>query len=487
MAILTPYKVNSYRRICDICGRPRQIEDIRFSENVAICKLHPEFRTAQQLNKINARVRAPRLLPVPQPKPFAPVDTWTAEEAQVFNFVTATAPFETVNVTSNAGTITGAQSIQAAGWAAIYLAALIEENKRPAAWIARARTAAATCGDYLISIQFSYSDLTFGGSVHQGNAYLAQDNAVACAAFCRLYQTLGTAKYLAAARRVGDFLVNLQATNLWTAPSVSPRYLGALPEQYNFGAGEFSTLYHSRDVLGLWSLSLLKGLTGDVTVGCTTTDSGVFSSPPAKLLSQAIADIRSFWATGVAGVTGLSATTPFNRYNTAGGWENSGLFGTVLDSNQWPLALFALAEVDGVSDQVAVLWDYLMSYTTSATLGGGDYDPKLAMATGVDTSTKTNSTTFYDWAASGLMARIESSRDRASLKRAKDAIGVPRARFAEATPRSGDYLYLGPLGRSRLDFLPYTSTTQRLQSVIRASQAGLLYRQQPQGFLGRGH
>lgn len=481
MAILQPYKVNSYRRLCDICGRPRQIEDIRFSDNVAICSIHPQFRTAQQLNRINARERPIRILPVPQPKPFAPVDTWTAEEAQVFKFITATAPFETVDVTTNAGAITGAKSIQAAGWAAIYLAALIEENTRPAAWLTLARTVAAACGDYLISIQVAYTNLTFGGSVHQGNTYLTQDNAVACAAFCRLYQSLGTAKYLAAARRVGDFLVNVQATHLWTAPIVPPPYLGALPELFDFGASDFSTLRLSRDVLGLWALSLLKGLVGDVVAGCTSTDGGVFSAAPAKLLSQSIADMRSFWTTGVGGVTGLSATTPFDRYDTVAGWA-----GTTLRSDQWPLALFALAEVDGVSAQVATLWDYLMSYGSNTALTG-TYDPKLAMALTVTTATKVNASDLYDWAASGLMARIQSSRDRASLKRAKDAVGVPRARFADATSGSGDYLYLGPLGRSTLTFLPYSGATGRVQHVTRAAQVGLLYRQQPQGFTGRGH
>lgn len=479
--ILYPYKVGSYRRLCDICGRPRQIEDIRFQDNVAICSLHPQFRTAQQLDRINSRVRPPRMLPVPHPKPLSPIDTWTADESQVFSFVCRTAPFETVDVTANSGAIAGGKSGQAAGWAAVYLAALIAENKRPAGWITQARAAAATCGDYLISIQFAYSDLTFGGAIHRGNEYRASDNAIACAAFCRLYQTLGAVKYLDAAKRCADFLVNLQATNLWTAPASPPPYLGGLPELFNKGAGEFSTSYFARDLLGLWALTLTKGIAGDITAGCTTTDSGVFSAPPAKLLSQSIAGIRSFWTAGVGGVTGLSTTTPFNNYSTIVGWN-----GTTLTSDDWPVALFALTEVDGVSAQVGALWDYLMAFTADPALTG-DYDPKLAMATTVSTTTKHNTTTFYDWAASGLMARIETARGRASLKRTKDTLAVPRPRFDENTPRSGDYLYLGPLGRSTLKLLPYTATGQRQQSVTRASQVGLLYRQQPSGFTGQGH
>lgn len=486
MSILRSYKVNSYRRICDICGRPRQIEDIRFADGVAICTIHPEFRTAQQLNRINARARPTRVLPVPNPKPLSPVDTWTVEEAQIFNFVCATSPFETVDVTSNAGAITGGRSYQAAGWAIVYLAALIEENKRPANWYALALKVAVAAGDYLVSQQEPAANDAFVGALKStttNQPYFTIDTSVACAALCRLYQITGAARYLAAAKSAAGALINFQATQLWTAPGVAPTYIGALPSGFNRSAGEFFVDYKARDLLGLWALSLLQGIVGDIVVGSTTTGFGVFSAPPAKLLSTAISDMRGFWASGVSGVTGLSAVTPFSTYTQASGWS-----GTVLTSDDWPVAIFALAETDGVTTQVSDLWDYLVSFGSSTSFSG-TYDPTLTVATSVDTGTKKNASGFYDWAAAGLMAKTTATRSRTSIKAAKDATSVPRARFSENTPRSGDTLYLGPLGLSTLRYEPITSSPplSRKRSVARASQVGLLYRQLPQGFTGRGH
>lgn len=478
MAILSPYKVGSYRRLCDICGRPRQIEDIRFSDNVAICSIHPQYRTAQQLNRINALVRPPRILPVPQPKPFAPVDTWTAEEGQIFNFVTATAPYDVVDVTTNAGAIVGGRSYQSYGWAIVYLTGLLAENKRPAAWLTAARTKAIALGVEVMTFQnaVTTNSSVSGGfrrnalNVSDPNAYYSADNALLCAALCRLYTATGDPRFLGGARGAAHFLVNLQATNLWIVGGRP--YVGALPEKRQ--GTSITADYYPTGLLGLWAFSLLQGLLGDVTIGQATTALGSFSAAPAKLISEAIAGIRLFWdaVTSIAG-----------EYYSAGAWVN-----TSPPSNEWATALFALAEVDGISTQVATFWDYLMTYASAASIAG-TYDPSLALATAFDTTTLKNDSGFYDWGAAGLMAKICTSRNRAAIRRAKDVLAEPRARYDEPhRPRGSETLFLGPLGYSTLAFAPVTSgTTTRQQSAVRASKTGLLYRQLPQGFIGRGH
>lgn len=479
MAILSPYKVGSYRRLCDICGRPRQIEDIRFADNVAICSIHPQYRTAQQLNRINALVRPPRILPVPQPKPFAPVDTWTAEEGQIFNFVTATAPYDVVDVTTNAGAIVGGRSYQSYGWAIVYLTALLAENKRPAAWLTAARTKAIALGVEVMTFQNAVTtNSSVSGGFRRNNlnisdpsAYFAADNALLCAALCRLYTVTGNPTFLGGARGAGHFLVNLQATNLWVAGG-GGAYIGALPEKRQ--GSSISNDYYPSGLLGLWAFTLLQGALGDVTIGATTNAGGSFSSPPGKLISEAIAGLRLFWD---------PVTTITGEYYSGGAWIN-----TSPPSNEWATALFALSEVDGVSAQVATLWDYLMTYTSAASVAG-TYDPTLALSTTFDTTTLKNDSGFYDWGAAGLMAKICTSRNRAAIRRAKDVLAEPRARYDEPhRPRGSETLYLGPLGYSTLEFDPVTSgTTTRQRSVIRASKAGLLYRQLPQGYIGRGH
>lgn len=474
MAILTPYKVNSYRRLCDICGRPRQIEEIRFSEGVAICSLHPGFRTAAQLNRINARTRPIRILPVPQPKPLAPIDTWTAEESQIFNFVLQTAPFDTVDVTASAGAVTGLKSYESYGWALVYLTAILTENKRPLAWLNAARTKAIALGNELLTLQnpttivssisggFNRQKLIGGGSAHY-----ALDNAIACAALCRLYTATGDPLFLGGARNAAHFLATLHAVNWWSGSNV---YYGALP-QARVGAA-IVTNYYPSGLLGLWALSLVQGLLGDITVGQANALGGVV---PARPISEIIAAIRAFW---------LPFTTIPGEYFAAGiSW-----FNVRPPSDGWATALFSLSEVDGVSGQVSALWDHLMSYTSGPGIPE-PYDPSLALATVLNASTVKNDSSFYDWGTAGLLAKITAARNRAAVKRVKDVLAEPRARYATPhSPAGAETLYLGPLGISTLAFAPVTSgTSTRVQSVVRAAKAGLIYRQQPQGFTGRGH
>lgn len=483
MALLRPYKVASYRRICDVCGRPRQIEDIRFADNVAICSIHPTYRTAQQLNQINARVRPPRILPVPQPKPFAPVDTWTAEESQIFNFVCRVAPYDIENVTVGNGVITGAKSLPALTWALVYLTGVLVENKRPAAWQAAARSRAIALASTLIAAQTPYSDLSafvggFAPAALNSSApsiYKAADTGLGIVGLARLYQATGDETYLRAAKLAAGFLITLQASDL---ASFDTQHAYGPPETgYDVDNGEYVTAYVPGDLVCYWGLSVLKEITGDITIGPTSAGVASFSRNPSRLISESMAQMRAFWANGALGINGFSAATPRAQFvsTVSPGWS-----GTTITTSDWAAGLCALAEVEGVTTQVSDLWTFLRSLTSTS------LDTTLAPPTQFSGSAAT--TTKYDWASAGLLSPITTSLDRAKVKTIKDTISVPQPRNSGTHSTSGGYLYLGPLGLSGSALQPVTSgSSTRERSVVRASQVGQLYREQPQGFTGRGH
>ena len=501
MAILRPYKVNSYRRICDVCGRPRQIEDIRFADNVAICKIHPQYRTAQQLNAINSRVRPIPLLPVPQPKPFAPINTYTAEEAQVFNFITKWAPIDFVTMTVGPGDpfTTPGTTAASAEWAIIYLTGLLTENKRPSAWLTVARKVALALGERILAQQAvaGATATWLVGGVEQSLNYPttqifgAADAGLTCAAFCALYNLTGDKRYLTGATNAAGFVTYLQSTAVNNFAPSGWNDLGppvAFSDEVN---EDFLTGYTaSSSLLCVWGLSVLKAITGDIVIGPTTATAATAPFVTARLLSTAIAQIRSFWVTGYGGFNGFSAATPRQVFNNKTlTWTAS----TGLTSLDWALALFALYETEGFSSQVQEIWNYLQTTTDSGHTAASAFNPKLAPPIGINGTNHTvngTSNSLYEWAAPGLMAKIQASQDRASFTTVKETLSVPQPRYREATPRSGDCLSLGVLGRSPFDLTARTNNTgaaARIASVSRTAMGALIYRQQPQGFVGQGH
>lgn len=563
MSTLSPYRVNSYRRLCDVCGRPRQIESIRFADGVAICDIHPQYRTAQQLNKINSRLKVPRLIPVPQPKAFAPVDTLTAAEAQIFNFIIKTAPYESADITNGAGgtpygiAMDAAQTappLVAPAEAALYLYSIIAENRRPARWISAAKTKLGALADHLMLYQNGFglhptvkiNDLFFGSFdalATNDHTFFTDDTALGGLALLRAYQVLGDQKYLLAAQAAASFLRTLQCGHLCSLSPSSSDAAGASPYAsgfFTFAAKEdgsnvvrFDHSYYPSSIVGIEFLSALMAVSGDGLYG-STGSSGIaytltFTAVPQALLSTMIADARAFWANGIfdvvagAKITGLSATTPrefFNSYPTnhgntlpvgTGSWQfqdGSAATGALITASNWAKGLRSLYAVEGLSATVLAIFDYLQSFASNSAFelpaecngrliqsgAKGEYDPSMAPATLLKVrtgsplaATAINGSSFYDWAAAGMLAPIAATRDRAGLTVARDELSLPRQRFAEGNQRDGETLYLGPLGISGLSFQPWTSATARIQSVTRAAQVGNFYRQSPKAFTGQGH
>lgn len=498
----------NYWRTCDICGNPRTRAQITVRDNIAICSIHPGFRTARELDNINARRKPIRIRPVRGEKPLPMAPTYLVEEAAIFDLVTSVAPFETRDVASDgAGGITGVRSYQAIGWAILYLLAVYTEGRRPLAWRTQALAKARELGDLLISKQvgngiapsFTPATSQVSGGLSRFDLggttdviFYAIDQGLACVAWCRLFTATGAEKYRYAAGLSANMIVNLMAGDLLVSGPTSSFY-GPPTDSYDFIAGTYDHTYTPSGLVCLWGLTLLKTIAGDGTYGAPGSAGGFFTSTPARLLSAAISQIRSFWANGAfdsttgTTFTGLSAATPRVAFNaSSASWSVGG----VITSADWATALRSLFETEGVSDQVTDCHGYLASiahnpsFSTAAGASAavitrsatGTYDPSVAPPTFILVSTGQNASSFYDYGAAGLLAPIQSARAPSRLDALKEILATPRPRYLEGSPRDSRTESLGRLGRSGLSFQPYTSTGVRQESVTRAAQVGFLYR-----------
>lgn len=489
----TDFVFDKFLRTCDVCGTPRKASELTIRDNVAICVRHPGYRTAKELDKLNARQRVPIAPLRTTARPLSAVDTWEVAEGALFDLITSVAPFETFDTTGDGNPgITGVSSPTAAGWAALYLAMVIAEGKRPAAWLALARTKLASLADYLLTRQSASASLLFGMiSPASGTTYLTGDQAIACLAFCKAYQLIGGDKYLAGAKASAHAMVTMQAGNLYLTPSTyggAPYFFGSLANGLSFSLSFDYGLY-PRSLLGAWAMTALKAIAGDITVGETTVLSGLWSSPPARALSVSIAQQLAFWQTGIANdgtmtvINGLSAATPREFFNAAGAggdgnWSTSGVVTTV----NWATGIRALYEVTGSTSSSLVAYLEALGQSASSKVPAGasakviaqglkgTFDPALAPPTSFDNSLATENSSLYDFASLGLLAPLWD------LDAAKDVLGVRRRRTAEGTPRDGRTQWLGRLARSGYSFQPFSLGTQRQESVTRAAQLGLAYR-----------
>jgi hypothetical protein len=495
---------DKFLRTCDVCGTPRKASELTIRDNVAICIRHPGYRTAKELDRLNARQKVPIAPLRTTARPLSSLETWEAEEGQIFDLVTAVAPFEVFDTTSDgcpgiknsAPGLTGNNSYTAAGWSCVYLYSVIAENKRPAAWLARAKAKLASLADYLLSVQTPAiaGDWTVGGfdlAVIGGPSqrFHAASAGVCCMALCRAYQVTGALKYLDAAKKAAGFIVVLQATDL-AAFTVQPAY-GPPAYYWDDTDGDYGMSYYPGDLVCYWAFSVLKAIAGDITI--TAPDPAAFTSDPSRKISTFMSRHRAFWTTGIANkgtttlINGLSSATPYEFFDARAAntvWTLNA--GNVTAAN-WALGLRSLYEVEGTSAQTSSCYAYLQGLADDPAFAAptkishkvllqgalGDFDPSTAPPTLFSPAGK-DASSFYDFASAGLLAPLAT---RASLDSTKAAIGIARRRTAEGSPRDGRRQYLGRLGMSGYSFQPYApSVPNRQESVTRAAQCGLLYR-----------
>lgn len=279
----------------------------------------------------------------------------------------------------------------------------------------------------------------------------------------------------------------------------------------------FDHLYYPGDMVGSTFISALVAALGGVTAGYGTA-TGEFAQATAGHTSVMLAEAAAFWTTGIPDTgtatakTGLSASTPYEFFeafhsgaSANGVWRRLGdafdlnvyVYGPSISGLNWAKGLRALPTF-------TTAYDYLMAFdsnaaletaataspTTIAAATTGEYDPTLALATNLAVSgtyAAQNGSSRYDWATTGLMAAIQTTRNPARLQAAKDEIARPRRRYVDPTPRSGLTDWLGLRGQSGLDFqVSFTDTIagadRQVIDVMRAAMVMGAYRHTPQAW-----
>jgi hypothetical protein len=357
------------------------------------------------------------------------------------------------------------------------------------------------------------------------------DAARACAWFLRNLQC-------------SDLMVTSPASS--DAAGATPKHWGTWSQKVQFTASHYAqdSQFFVQSLICLRFLVLYKSVVGDEAVGSPSTatvtgpgGAGAIAwvtGSRSALVSTCIAEARAFWetpqpdATLGAAIMGLSIATPaegFNSFptvknslpNGTGSWGWGGSLtttGTTITGQGWALALSSLYEVDGASALVTSAFDWLMGFTSNPTtelpattpgrmvsgyddavlLAGtkGTFDPKIALTTTLTVRDATlaftaaarqNASSIYDLSTVGLLAPLYSARQQAGFTLAKDALDQPRRQSMQ----SGRTHWLGQLGECGLSYQVFGSGAAIIQLVARAAMAGLIYRQQPGAFLGRGN
>jgi hypothetical protein len=519
------FRPGTFLRTCDLCGiRYRNVDLVRGEDGFWRCKQYCVETPPITRDKISSASQQRREAPPPPHGiPFDTRDTY-AQERQVFDFIVS-GGFP--GMTGGAGVSTQWQvnssvtlanngfahgptlpaSVNwryAGGYAEVsrYLYSVITEGKRPASWIAAAKTLLTSLANNVLASQAGPPGFPRGTSPFYGLVGVTANDDLKTAgqvglALCMLYayKANGDPRHLAGALASASYLRNVQAIGAFSVSNFTSSdaggavrlYTGGLISNANFSLANS----HIFDSMMLPALDLWYGLlqiTGDVQVGGTATLGGLFTQAPQQLLSQCIADLRAFVAVGAFDVfsgttlTGWSATTPrekFNAYPTGtGSWEyadGNASAGTAISGSNIALALRTLYAYEGYSSQVSSIWTWLMGfgsntayqcaagtlatdYACASTLlaanplappvGQGNviapaYDPTLALTTLLTVKgTNTNGSSLYDWTTTGMLAPIQSSQNASAFRKAKLRMSTPVLRMPVtfADPAAGPVL-----------------------------------------------
>lgn len=483
MATDSGWKRRDYLRVCSICGHRYHFAKLRYiGELKWACPDDYRGLTATQISRHNARARPLTVKAVKHPKPVASIDIYQLEEAQIFNFVTSVAPWNTRADKDNGA----AKSTTSAARAGIYVSEILLENLRPATWLDTAASCLALCCTYLLTQQYgsptgpAAADATgvLYGGILDGGVLASGTTALAGVAFLHSWAVSGNANHLQAAMHCATFLRHQQCA--WqSSAGDQTQYNGGVYQLQGVAqgastAGSISNQYNLSDNgAAIWFLTLLGQVLGTGTTfgeasstyftGITTASIATMISNCSTFLSVGAQDTTR----GGAAITGLSATTPALHYlaqspatPSVGFWQGAGASLTSVLTDQWALAMFGLNFAGLLTAQVTTVYNYLMSMTpnpansptglsTATLLQGqkGVYKPTVAPAVSVETSTETAGT-YYSWSAVAWLAPIQKSLNPAAFKTSKDALSKPR----RVNAFDIDVRYMGPLSRSGLSF-----------------------------------
>ena len=556
-------------RTCDRCGANRPMSAMRQVAGRYICDWHQHY-VPYEVHDKNQKLKTFPIKGIKNAKPFDPQDTHQEAEESLLSFLLANYQYDVVQLPDSApprptafldtSAQAGTTGVMGAAWTAIYLHALVDEDRRPYEMVARARAGLATIADWLLTRIYAYPGRAGGlTSAHPGwggfsyNATLAGSaaffyvapTAAAGLALLRAYQVHGTAGYLDGARAVAWFCRNAQSGGRLGAGFSSSDSAGTTRIQYGAFtksmnvAADGATQQHDHyfTPAGLFVCEFLQALkdeVGDEVIGSSDT-SLAYSQSRAATISEAIAECRAFWTNGALDATlgltfsGFSTTRPFEGFNAypaaklsltgTGSWRyNDGeqSTGTTINFLDWALGLRGLRALEGDSATVTGLFDWVMTFTSNPatelptqTFRGvetrayderyfwasalGEFDPAKAAPfslkvrdAGADV--KMNASQTHHLGCSGLLAPLYSARQQVKFGAFKAAMGIqrPRQRTTGGT-EDGIFERLPLMGRCGLEYQPTTLlNSTRRRDVYAAAMTGLIYRESPKAFAGRG-
>ncbi len=537
----------NYRRACDICNHEWPFSKLRYiGQQRWACPDDAPGLTAEQLARHQASLKPLRVRPRRHAKESGSVPEYLGAEARIFTMLRRSVASGSSVVTSRTQSgrnlsASADPAYELTTWMALYLVDLVQEGERPAAWMtiansllygSNAATAATTGTSFarqMILRQLGSptgQNPSFALNLH-GQAGWQQDAfgvrlppllvANCGLLYLGLYQIIGGQVWLDAAILSAHALRNMQRADLmptgFTATSnggATPVYVGGWVESFQafYGAGPASARFPIENAWALTFLARLRAIVGgDYLIGASTTIGHTI--PPVATLDAAIAEAREFYVTGKQLQSGaparslLSTTRPASYYHAfvgAGTFASPDLSGdgafhldgspeTTVPGIGFAMALRGLFEVEGYSDTVAALFEYLMTFSSNpafavqagevaANTTNGEYDPefcvstKLAVDNGSGGAVKMNGSSVYDLAAAGVLAPIYIAAGR-SLRALKDAVALPRrVRFN---------------GNEVVDPAPTAVMGLSLQGISQditvrgAAQMGMLYRYAPKG------
>lgn len=501
------YVPRDFRRTCDQCGNLYNRSELHRKGPWIYCSDcdEPGDRIREELDAAIARQRPFRILPVPNAKPVAdgPYD-YQAEEAQIFDFILATAPSRNIG---------GAFSPAACAWAICYLCDIITQNTRPPSWISSARTKAQSLYTILVALQYgaplgpaaTAQDPRCGG-FNEGGAQLAATTIAAGLAFTKAYAALGISDALSAANRCATWIRHAQCGDLqlttWHTvyPSGGSAYhVGGVASNVNISSPVQSGVYNLADTYAAVFLVALGAIVGTSTAYGDTASTSYFSAATSATLATMIAEIVAFAEVGPkdsahsdANTPGLSTTAPKSSYSAytsistgTGSWGSP----TSVSGSAIASAVAAAYAANPADATVAAVIAWLNSFTANAanatpstnlpqqTLNAltGTYTPTIAPAVGLTASAPFTETTGteYDLAALGLLAPVLAATNATQLRGSRATLS-PGQRFS--TFDLG-FRYLGPIGRAGLSLQPNSATGGiYTPDVTFAAQYGAVYR-----------
>lgn len=446
--------------------------------------------TANQVSRFNARARPLIVRPRKLAKDYIQTPIYDLAEAQIFNFISQVAP---------AGERDGATDALSAAWAAIYMADVAIQGKRPQNWMRAARSTVERCLTYLLTRQagsatgvgllptYASSDPRYGGLAtgtptgdEFSTATWSTELTIAAGiAFVKAYAAFGTAGYLQAADRAAWFIRRVQSGNVQVGaytvlPSGGGRYyVKGLASGMVDSTATLTANYYLADVLGLLLLRLLADVKGDGALYGDATATAYFGANQATLATM-IDDLTSFAVDGArdansggALVPGLS-TSPKTLYQAA----TNGVGGNAawqaiseVTTRDLALALLGVYSANGNTATVSTMMAWLASFSsnednrTPATLPEdqllagitGTYDPALCPADNLTPAELTEADgALYDWASFGVLSPILAS-NQGQMRTSKDTLSSS-VRFSFYDVGN---VFLGPIGSSGLTLQPF--------------------------------